>query len=305
MVKLLNYGDKAKLTPLTEIKPYKRNPRKNERAVAMVQRSIEEYGFLQPIVCDKDGVIIAGHTRYKAAKNLGLTEAPVIFAENLTAEQAKAFRLVDNKSAELADWSQSDLIKEIEEIEKLNYDIKDFGFEHWEDMHARAQWSLNERRSDLKKDVKLREKSGFLYASLFRTSKTGDTLLEIKENRDNAEPFGYCLIDFIRDFFGENLDKGEYCICTAPARRHKEHNFAEEICKMAAEKLNIPFCPGIFAAEDKKRFGSEITLAKEPAKQNVIWFDDIMTTGSTAFSCRSLLTGKGYNVFVIIGIRCQ
>lgn len=87
---------------LDEIRPYKNNPRKNDQAVDAVAESIREFGFRQPIVIDKNGVIIAGHTRYKAAKSLGLTEVPCEIASDLTDEQAKAYRLADNKSGELA-----------------------------------------------------------------------------------------------------------------------------------------------------------------------------------------------------------
>lgn len=92
----------------------------------MVAESIKEFGFKNPIIVDKDNVIIAGHTRLKAAYKLGLKEAPVIIAEDLTEDQAKAFRLVDNKTAELAEW---DFKKLEEELLKINIDMEAFEFE--------------------------------------------------------------------------------------------------------------------------------------------------------------------------------
>ena len=89
---------------IEDLKPYKRNPRKNDGAVDAVAASIKEFGFKVPIVIDADGEIIAGHTRFKAAKKLGLKEVPCIIADDLTPDQIKAFRLADNKTAELADW---------------------------------------------------------------------------------------------------------------------------------------------------------------------------------------------------------
>ena len=83
---------------ISEIKPYENNPRNNDSAVDAVAASIREFGWQQPIVVDKDGVIIAGHTRYKGARKLGLTEVPVVVAENLTDEQVMAYRLADNKT---------------------------------------------------------------------------------------------------------------------------------------------------------------------------------------------------------------
>lgn len=111
--------------PIDEITPYKNNPRKNDRAIAAVAASIKEFGFKVPIVIDKDGVIVAGHTRYKAALQLGLKTVPAIRADDLTDEQVAAFRLADNKTAELAGWKFDKLQQELAEIE---IDMTAFGF---------------------------------------------------------------------------------------------------------------------------------------------------------------------------------
>lgn len=89
---------------IEQLKPYANNPRKNDGAVDVVANSIKEFGFKSPIIVDKNNVIIAGHTRYKASKKLGLKEVPVIVADDLTEEQVKAFRLADNKVGEIAEW---------------------------------------------------------------------------------------------------------------------------------------------------------------------------------------------------------
>lgn len=113
--------------PIREITPYENNPRNNDSAVDAVAASIREFGWQQPIVVDKDGVIIAGHTRYKAARKLGLTEVPVVVADNLTEEQIKAYRLADNKSGELAGWDFSVLEEELAELS--DFDMQQFGFD--------------------------------------------------------------------------------------------------------------------------------------------------------------------------------
>lgn len=103
---------------LNELKPYENNPRINDGAVKFVKNSIEEFGFKVPIVIDKDGVIVAGHTRYKASQELGLKTVPCVVADDLTDEQVKAFRIADNKTAEKASWDLDALKTEMEELEE-------------------------------------------------------------------------------------------------------------------------------------------------------------------------------------------
>lgn len=112
--------------PITEIKPYRKNPRKNDHAVDAVAASIREFGFLVPMVIDKNNEIVCGHTRYKAAKSLGMKEVPCVIAEELTPTQIKAFRLADNKVSELAGWDFGLLDELLAELGEFN--MQDFGF---------------------------------------------------------------------------------------------------------------------------------------------------------------------------------
>lgn len=112
---------------IEEIKPYERNPRKNDEAVKYVAESIKQFGFKVPIIIDKDGIIVAGHTRYKASRELGLEEVPCIIADDLSKEQIKAFRIADNKVAEKSEWDFELLGEELDEI--LDIDMSDFGFD--------------------------------------------------------------------------------------------------------------------------------------------------------------------------------
>lgn len=112
---------------LNEIKPYEKNPRKNDSAVDAVAASIREFGFRVPVVIDKDGVIVCGHTRYKAAKKLKLDTVPCVIADDLTEEQIKAYRLADNKVSELAEWDIDLLGDELGEI--FDIDVSEFGFD--------------------------------------------------------------------------------------------------------------------------------------------------------------------------------
>ena len=114
-----------------ELIPYSNNPRNNESAVDAVAASIEKFGFKVPIIIDKDNVIVAGHTRLKAAQKIGLENVPCIKADDLTPEQLKAFRLADNKVGELATWDFDKLEEELTELDALDLDFEmsDFGFD--------------------------------------------------------------------------------------------------------------------------------------------------------------------------------
>jgi hypothetical protein len=120
---------KIELRKLSEIKPYPNNPRLNDDAVEAVAASIREFSFRQPIVVDAEGVIVVGHTRYKAALKLGLEMVPVHVATDLTPEQARAYRIADNKSAELSDWNYDLLPIELVELQGMNYDLGLLGFD--------------------------------------------------------------------------------------------------------------------------------------------------------------------------------
>lgn len=127
---------------LDELQPYENNPRKNDNAVPYVAESIKRYGFKNPIIIDRNGVIVAGHTRYLASIELGLDRVPCIIADDLTEEEIKEFRLVDNKTSEFAGWDFDMLA---EELQELNFDY-DFKFPDATDIDID---SLFEEREDM------------------------------------------------------------------------------------------------------------------------------------------------------------
>ena len=114
---------------LDSIRPYPGNPRRNDLAVDAVATSLREFGFRQPIVVDDDGVIIAGHTRFKAALQLGLAEVPVHVATGLTPAQTKAYRLADNRTAAIATWDDDALVTELLGLKGQGYDLDLTGFD--------------------------------------------------------------------------------------------------------------------------------------------------------------------------------
>lgn len=136
---------------IDDLKPYINNPRFNDDAVEFVANSIKEFGFKVPIVVDKNNIIVAGHTRYKASLELGLTEVPCIVADDLNDEQIKAFRLADNKVSEKAQWDFELLAEELNDIginmEEFGFDDStiDFGINDPYDIPADEKGSLNEQ----------------------------------------------------------------------------------------------------------------------------------------------------------------
>ncbi len=119
---------KIEMRKLDDVKPYEKNPRLNDKAVDAVANSIREFGFRQPVVVDEHGVIVVGHTRWKAAKQLGLEEIPVHVACDLTPEKAKAYRLADNRAGENAEWDFELLPIELSDLREQDFDLDLIGF---------------------------------------------------------------------------------------------------------------------------------------------------------------------------------
>ena len=120
---------KIEIVDISTIKPYENNPRKlKDSAIEKVAMSLKEYGFRQPIVVDKDNIIVAGHTRYRASKKLGLKNVPISVIDNLTPEQINAYRIADNRTAEESEWDNELLKMEIKELEAKDFKLDLLGF---------------------------------------------------------------------------------------------------------------------------------------------------------------------------------
>lgn len=133
---------------LNEIIPYENNPRKINKGVDIVAESIQQYGFQQPIVVDTDGVIIVGHTRYQASKKLGLAEVPVTVADELTEEQIRTYRIMDNKSGEKTFWDEGLLVEELKEL-LPDSSIQDLSFETGFSESELNKWLTEPEKDDL------------------------------------------------------------------------------------------------------------------------------------------------------------
>ena len=144
---------------VAELIPYENNPRINENAVGAVAESIREFGFKVPIVIDKNNVIVSGHTRWKASQQLGLKTVPCILADDLTEEQIRAFRLADNKTAELATWDEEKLLAELEAVKDI--DMTAFGFEELE--KALTEYNIEEDEFEPEVPEEPKTKRGDIY----------------------------------------------------------------------------------------------------------------------------------------------
>lgn len=138
---------------ISELQEYENNPRNNDGAVDAVAESIREFGFKVPLVVDGERVIIAGHTRMKAARKLGLESVPCVIADDLTPEQIKAFRLADNKTGELAGWNFEKLEEELAALSG-SLDMASFGFDDQDDIDIDGFFEDGEKKEKEPKMIK-------------------------------------------------------------------------------------------------------------------------------------------------------
>ena len=184
---------------LEDIRPYDNNPRLNDRAVPAVAESLKKFGWQQPIVIDRNGVIICGHTRYKAALELGMKTAPCKYADELTEEEITAYRLADNKTAELAEW---DADKMVEELAKCSeFDMSAFGFMTWFDEHETGE--ATEEDSDEYKDFVEKFEAKHTTDDCYTPEEVYKAVADYVEKR-----YGIAQKRFIRPFYpGGGLSK--------------------------------------------------------------------------------------------------
>ena len=191
------------LSPNT-LKPYENNPRQNGDAVDSVAASIKEFGFKQPIVVDRDMVVIVGHTRLKAAKKLKLKKVPVLVADDLSEEQVNAYRLADNKTNELAEWDLDRLSEELDKI--LDIDMTDFGFELPEDDEEEIEYE-DDRAPAMQhnvfenQDVMMFPINNYYgIPELMPTQTTGDKFLRFMDWKEIEDPENYIAHFYYDDY---------------------------------------------------------------------------------------------------------
>ena len=281
-----------------ELKPYKNNPRKNQKAVDAVAASIEAYGFRNPIIINKDNVIINGHTRLKAAIKLGLHSVPCIRTEDLPEEKQNEFRLIDNKTSEYASWDAEKLQDEL-----LTMDLSglSFNFDFSSDAKKTKAWEQTKKLCDLKDAVGLHKAMDTFYASLFKTGKAGKPLDALKIE-GNVPLFSTTAADYVFRTLG-NVDKGDWGLVTTPRRRHATgFHFATAVCEDLAQIVKIPFYKDFVTAKNRDRINPRFEYKTWPEERNLILYDDILTTGVTVNRVRGELLEHGYTVMTLISI---
>lgn len=315
----------AKVTSVREVsvdllKPYERNTKiHGEEQIEKLCRSIQEFGFISPILIDRSRNVIAGHGRLMAAKQLGMQKVPCLYVEGLTEDQRRAYIIADNRLNEFSEWN---LELVAEEFGSLQFESADFSFlgfqldepeededepeEESGEKEKGTAWSTRGARCDMQLKITARQKSGHWYTSLHAISKESKTLEEIKNDRKYEKQLVSELVDYIKGALGRNLAGCGWAMITTGRRRHREgYHFATEVTRKAAKKLQLPFYENAISCGNADRLKPALVIEQRPAEKNLILFDDIITTGTTAAKTAELLEAEGYTVMIIIGIRNQ
>lgn len=195
--------------------PYINNPRRNDEAVDKVKSSIQEFGFKVPLVIDKNNVVVTGHTRLKAAKELGMEEVPCVVADDLTEAQIKAFRIADNRVAEYAEWDEELLKIELEELEEMEFDLDsldmfDFDFDPEEEDEESA--GLDEDKYTINNNIPQYEITGPKpdLKDLVDDTKVKELVKNIKESNIDDDIKEFLLIAATRHYKFSYQNIAEY-----------------------------------------------------------------------------------------------
>lgn len=164
-------------------------------------------------------------------------------------------------------------------------------------VNKRKSWDKStEARCDFTYNLRLTRRSDVNFVSIWKKSVYGRTLTDIKNDPSMIDFFTENMVPIIRETLGSNLDKGSWCICTSPKRRHKERNFATLISENIAEQLGIPFYEDVAFCHSKQRVNAVFELNVLPKESNIIVFDDFVTTGQTLAAMKRLLMPLGKNL---------
>ena len=169
--------------------------------------------------------------------------------------------------------------------------------------HKRKGWDKSiEARCDFTRKIRITRRSGIFFTSLWQKSLFGRTLTDIKSDDKMVEFFVTQMCPLITDIIGENLKNGDWCIITTPKRRHLTKNFATRIAEKMADNLQIPFYEDVCSCHTKQRMNADFTVNIVPKQQNIICFDDFVTTGQTLAAMKRALQPHQKNLLFFAGI---
>lgn len=311
---------KVKEVDLNLLKPYEKNTKiHGEDQLEKLCESIKQFGFISPVLIDGEMNVIAGHGRLMAAQRLGMKKVPCLFVDGLTESQRRAYIIADNRLSEYSEWNLELVAQEIGDLqlEEADMSFLEFQFDEAEDIPEEETgdgeqekkgkaWTTRGARCDMTLKITCRVKNGRWYTSLHAVSKDGKTLEEIKNDKKCEKQLVEELVDYIEKAMGRNLAANGWAMATTGRRRHRDgYHFATEICRKASARLGIPFHEDLIKCSNTNRLKPTLTITRETEEKNLILFDDIITTGTTAAQTVELLEKRGYTVITIIGIRNQ
>lgn len=299
-----------------------RNPRKTtEEAITKLMASIRQDTQMldmRPLLVyplpNGKYIAIGGNMRLEALKRMGWKETPcTVIPRETPVETLKRILVKDNASFGEWDWSQ--LLASWDETELGEWEIQPFEPLDWGDrkqkeeeekpaeaIRKRKSWrserQAGESVCDLREQPQVYKRHGGYFLATFRKSEKGVPMSECKQP-DMVELFADKAEEAIRGLLAMGNTEG-WALVTTPRRRHKDWNFADEVCKRIAAATGMTYIADVAEAKNRHRINPELKLTKEVEEMNVIIYDDILTTGSTVKAMRELLQGK--NVVVVIGI---
>ena len=282
------------------------NPVKLEKLVESIRQDPEMLELRGLLVYPIEGgkyITIGGNMRLQALKRLGYSECPcIIIPKETPVDKLRNYIVKDN--GDFGDWDYKALLAEWDSVELEGWaiDIPDFEDEETK-KKKRAGWKSGEDAAesvcDMVDNIAWHPKRDFSFISCFKQSEEGYPLSVIKSDFGNVGKFANAALNVIQRVLGLKNKEG-WAILTTPKRRHKERNFAESVCIELSNRLGIPFYQDAISARTRQRINPQFTLHADIKENNIVVFDDILTTGATLDAVNKLLANK--NCFFVVGI---
>ena len=293
-----------KIERLEDLTPDGENFNKHtEFGTKLLEDSLRKFGAGRSILVDKDGNIIAGNSTTETAAAIGMEDVIVVPTDGkkLVVVQRTDLSLDSPEGRELALADNMTALKGIDlDLAKVQEKLGDDLAKAWgiDDYHDDTEKKC---LCDLVEDERIRSYGDITVHSSFKKSKHGKALADIKEDQENIKLFAHAFIPFAKKIIGFN-DINGWCLITAPKRRHKEGNFAEAVCKEISSSIGLRFYPDVFSCQNRTRILPTFTMEYEIEENNIVVYDDIITTGSTIRAMVDILRKKRKNVLCFAGI---